>query len=81
MTNNYAQFLVQLAEQNGLKDDALDEVVHDAASEHAASVNNAGIAEQIEYLVAELGPDETERILNGLAAKPSGDEGLRQDGQ
>jgi hypothetical protein len=65
--------LVQLAEQKSLEEDALDEVVRDVASEHAASVNNGGLAGQIAYLIEELGADETERVLNGLSANCSDD--------
>ena len=65
--------LVQLGEQNGLEDDALNEIVHDIASEHAASANNEGVAGQIAYLLAELGADETERVLNGLSGNGSDD--------
>ncbi len=62
--------LVQLAEQLGLDDDALEDTVHDIASGHAASVNNEGVAGQIAYLLAELRTDETERVLRGLSANP-----------
>jgi hypothetical protein len=67
---SHASRLAHLAEQVGLEDDALDEVIHDIASGHAASVNNEGLAGQIAYLLTELGADETQRVLNGLSGTP-----------
>jgi hypothetical protein len=67
--------LAQLAEQEKLEDEALDEAVHEAASAYAASVNNGGLARQIEYLVEQLGAEETERILAALIAGSSRQEG------
>lgn len=60
--------LVQLVEESGLADDALDETVHETAASRASSINNGGPTEQIEYLVAELGAEETERTLKTLVA-------------
>jgi hypothetical protein len=67
---SHASRLAHLAEQVGLEDDALDEVIHDIASGHAASVNNEGLVGQIAYLLTELGADETQRVLNGLSGTP-----------
>jgi len=58
--------LIQQAEENGVKAEQLDELVHEIASSHAASINNGGLSEQIEYLVKELGATEVERILSGF---------------
>jgi len=60
--------LVQLVEESGLADDALDEAVHETAASRASSINNGGPAEQIEYLAVELGIEEAERTLNALIA-------------
>ena len=57
--------LIQQAEENGVQPERLDELVHEIASSHAASINNGGLSEQIEYLVKELGAAEVERILSG----------------
>lgn len=39
----------QLQEQ-GVESEALDELVHDAASQKASSINNDGMSEQLRYL-------------------------------
>jgi hypothetical protein len=71
-SGSHVSRLVQRAGQIVLEDDALDQIVNDVASEHAASVNNQGLVGQIEYLVAELGADETEQVLNDLVGRRSG---------
>lgn len=58
--------LIQQAEENSVEPERLDELVHEIASSHAASINNGGLSEQIEYLVKELGAAEVERILSGF---------------
>jgi hypothetical protein len=60
--------LVQLVEESNLADDALDETVHETAASRASSINNGGPAEQIEYVVGQLGAKETERTLRTLIA-------------
>jgi hypothetical protein len=45
--------LNRLAEQLG--DGALDELVHDVASQQASAVNNGGVKAQVRYLVEQLG--------------------------
>ena len=57
--------LTRQAEENGVQPERLDELVHEIASSHAASINNGGLSEQIEYLVKELGAAEVQRILFG----------------
>ena len=42
--------LIQRAEQLGIQAEDLDEPVHDAASDRASTINNAGVDEQIEWL-------------------------------
>jgi hypothetical protein len=54
--------LIELADKNGLAEDALDETVHDLASAEAARVNNGGTDEQIEYLVTKDGPARVRAI-------------------
>ena len=49
--------LIQRAEQLGIQAEDLDEPVHDAASDRASTINNAGVDEQIEWLVGQLGLD------------------------
>ena len=58
--------LVQKAIGNRLPEGAFDEAVCDAASGHAARINNGGLESQIEYLLGELGAAESNRILAEL---------------
>ena len=60
---------LELAEQIGLEDSALDDAVRDIASERAASVNNEGVAGQIESLGTELGAAEAERTLASVGTE------------
>jgi hypothetical protein len=60
--------LTQEAELQCLQPEQLDDLVHEAASAYAARINNGGLQEQIEYLVAELGAAETEKALASLIA-------------
>ena len=53
----------------GLSDEDLDEIVHEVASKTASDVNNGGVSSQIEYLVAQLGEEETEKSLRLLAGQ------------
>jgi hypothetical protein len=55
--------LVAFAEEQGLAEDGLDEHVHDVASREGSAVNNEGLHGQISYLVAEVGPSETRRMI------------------
>ena len=59
--------LIRRAKACGLQPEQLDEVVHETASSVAASLNNAGLDEQIAYLVKEFGPEETERMIDEAA--------------
>jgi hypothetical protein len=63
--------LVQKAEELGITPEQLDEAVHEAAAAAVASINNAGVEDQIAYLVEQFGPEETEKILDEL---PGGEE-------
>jgi hypothetical protein len=50
--------------------EGLDECVHDTASQPASDVNNGGIADQIDYLVAEHGAAGARRLLEDLRPGP-----------
>jgi hypothetical protein len=60
------QRLAEKAEANGLEAEHLDDTMHDLAASIAADINNAGLEDQIRHLVAELGPQHTERRLDDL---------------
>lgn len=68
--------LIRKAEELGIEPDLLDEAVHDAADSAAASINNAGVEDQITYLVEQFGAEAVEEILDG---PPHADEA--EDGQ
>jgi len=61
--------LARLVADLGLTDEDVDEIVHDVASEIASDINNCGVSSQIEYLVAQLGEEETEKSLRLLAGQ------------
>lgn len=59
--------MVTLADEVGADETALDETVHDIASSIASNVNNGGLRSQIEYIIAQNGPDgenEVKKLLN-----------------
>ena len=58
--------LVHKAEGLGIEPEQLNAAVHEAAAAVAASINNAGLDDQIAYLVEQLGGPETEQLLDGL---------------
>jgi len=66
--------LASRAEESGLKPEALDETVHDAAASVAASINNGGLASQIEYLIEHWGLADTQKALAELT-KGAGNDG------
>lgn len=47
--------------------DALDDAVHGVAADAASAINNGGMAEQIEFLIREIGEDETDKVLTCYA--------------
>ena len=51
------------AKELGITPEQLEEAVHEAAAAVAASINNGGLAEQVEYLVQHLGVVETDQLL------------------
>jgi hypothetical protein len=58
--------LAEKADANGLKAEDLDDLVHELAASSAADVNNAGLEEQLRYLVDGLGAQQTQRQLDEL---------------
>jgi len=56
------------ADASGLKAEDLDDVVHELAASVAADINNAGLEDQIRYLVDGLGAQHTEKQLDELIA-------------
>jgi len=58
--------LAHKADGLGIEPEQLDAAVHEAAAAVAASINNAGLEDQITFLVEHLGGQETEQLLDGL---------------
>lgn len=52
---NNTKTLIEWAESNGVKSEDLDDLVHDCTSTMASKANNQGLAEQIKFLVDQLG--------------------------
>jgi hypothetical protein len=67
--------LIRKAEELGIEPELLDEAVHDAADSAAASINNAGVDDQITYLIEQCGPEETEELLVGLLDAEESEDG------
>jgi len=63
----YDRRLIGKAAEMGIEPEQLDEAVHEAASAAATSINNAGLGDQIVYLIEHCGAEETEKILNELS--------------
>lgn len=65
-----AELLKAVRDATPFEDDeispALDDVVHDLKAEEAADIDNGGIERQVEYIMDNLGPDETKRILKEI---------------
>ncbi|MER8119187.1 hypothetical protein [Streptomyces sp. NPDC094031] len=45
-----------------------DDRLHDEAGHQAAAINNGGLDRQVDYLVVQAGPEETERLICEAAA-------------
>jgi hypothetical protein len=60
--------LIQEAGKLGVQPEDLDDAVHDAANVPASEINNGGLDNQIPFLVEELGTEETQRLLEEVAA-------------
>lgn len=56
--------LLAKAETAGLKPEDLDEIVHELASSIAADINNSGMEGQIEYMIDQMGVQETTKQLD-----------------
>ena len=67
--------LIRKAEELGIEPDLLDDAVHDAADSAAASINNAGVEDQITYLIDQFGPEEAGQILDGTQDADEAKEG------
>jgi len=50
---------------DGLEEGALDDVVHEILAAKASDVNNGGKAEQLAFLLEELGEEEAIKVVNG----------------
>jgi hypothetical protein len=55
--------MINRKELDRLTPEDLDEAVHDAADELAASINNGGLEAQINFLDEQFGPECTKRIV------------------
>lgn len=56
--NRSIESLVAWVESRGVESDDLDELVHDCCSTTASDINNRGLAEQIRFLVDQLGESD-----------------------
>ena len=59
--------LVAKAETAGLKAEDFDETVHDLANSISADINNAGVPDQLRYLLREWGHEAAAREIDRLA--------------
>jgi hypothetical protein len=59
--------LLTLADALALDEDALDDVVHDAASRLGSAANNGGLQGQIAFLFAHLGEQGVEAAIRSVA--------------
>jgi hypothetical protein len=59
--------LVAKAEAAGLKAEDFDETVHDLANSISADINNAGVPDQLRYLLQEWGHEAAAREIDRLA--------------
>jgi hypothetical protein len=62
-----AQRLIALASERGLRDDALDEAVHDCGVGDASQINNEGRDAQIRHLLAHNSAGVTRRLIEQAA--------------
>ena len=53
MNNQEKDNLLKQLTANGVEEDCLDDLVHDAASSLASAANNGGVASQVEFLVGQ----------------------------
>lgn len=72
--------LLNIARRLELESEDLDELVHSIAEAHASAINNQGLENQIEFLLEELGCDNTEDELLKIAnAQPKTGTGEEED--
>jgi hypothetical protein len=64
MSNRRA--VLAFAASSGVTAEQLDEVVHDVADEEASRINNAGVPDQVNWLVDTIGASETMEILQNI---------------
>ena len=64
--------LVDWARTNGLQAEDLDDAVHETASSLASGINNDDLAEQIGFLVEQLGVPEAQDLLTKVAKDKTG---------
>jgi len=65
--------LLRKAEEGGLDAEDLDEIVQDVAAQAASTVNNAGLAAQVAYLVEHWSAEEAEKAIDiEIEAQPKG---------
>ncbi len=63
-----AEQLAELTKELEKHDGLLDELVHEMKASAAASINNDGVSEQVEYIVGELGTEQAiQELRNALA--------------
>lgn len=58
--------LVAKAEAASLAPEELDDMIHNLTASIAADINNGGLDSQVNYLVAEMGAQSTEKQLDRL---------------
>lgn len=59
--------LAEYAEELGLSDADLDDLVHDVASEIGSRTNDGGVRSQVEFLLEELGAAAARDALDDVA--------------
>lgn len=68
-TNPDIARLLAVCEALGIEDEDLDELVHDAKGAEAAAINNAGLDDQLEYLLDGMSARDLEAEIRDLAAR------------
>ena len=71
--------LIARAQTLGVQVTDLDEAVHEAASSLASTVNNCGVADQIEWLIGRCGLGAVEDMIDTLASNRSQDSPSRKE--
>jgi hypothetical protein len=71
--------LICTAAERRITPEQLRAAIHEAAAAATASIDAAGVTAQITYLVEQLGPEATEKILHGLLGPGNNNDGQRGD--